>query len=595
MFKIKFLVILFFFVTQTAFAQVTFNLIVQNGEDEIYNDSLTVESCDETENISAYCALTQAPFETTWNTFGDDLFLESVDGIINDFVNNLYWGYFINRTYGETALNTYMLSEGEELLLAYNTSPLIIELTDEFVTLGESTEISVQSFGFDESWQPVWENESAGSIFINDEEYLTENGVLNYTPSTIGEFTVYGTALGFVDSGNHTLTVVSGTSSDEEPIEEIKEFDVPLALNFLSTLQENDGSFGSSLYTDWISLAFAKEPSFEDLKDKLKSYLLNNIPSFERITDYERHAMALMAFGIDPYTGTSINYIEEIVNSFDGTQLGNPDQINDDIFGLLVLSQSGYDENDEIIQKITDYILEKQSKNGSWESIDMTSASVQALNNISPTLSKTKEYFESLDDFGNEFSTSWALQALHIFNMEDQINSSVQYLGSKQGEDGGIEGSSESNRMWATAYAIPAVSGLTWKDIMDDFDKYEEEVIVENTSNSNGGSKNDNSDGEVVESTIVVVENIVKEIAVNTENDETHTVEEITNISQNIEPEIIESVNNIEESNDTPRLTASPYYGYRVSNEVTIILISTLLSIMLSIFVYIKSPNGGGF
>ena len=60
------------------------------------------------------------------------------------------------------------------------------------------------------------------------------------------------------------------------------------------------------------------------------------------VTDYERHAMALMTLGINPYNGTSVNYIQKIVDSFDGNQIGDPSLINDDVFAIFPLVKSGY-------------------------------------------------------------------------------------------------------------------------------------------------------------------------------------------------------------------------------------------------------------
>src|SRR3989344_6077620 len=129
--------------------------------------------------------------------------------------------------------------------------------------------------------------------------------------------------------------------------------------------------------------------------------------------------MALLSLGINPYSGTSTDYITPIVDTFDGTQIGELFP-HDDIFAIFPLLHAGYSVNDEIIQKVTAYIVSKQSANGSWGDPDSTAAAVQALSlinsqpGVSDALSKAKIYLQghqqSNGGFGNSFSTSWVIQ-----------------------------------------------------------------------------------------------------------------------------------------------------------------------------------------
>src|SRR5205807_704096 len=115
-------------------------------------------------------------------------------------------------------------------------------------------------------------------------------------------------------------------------------------------------------------------------KAKLKNYLLNTKPNLSAVTDYERHAMALEAIGINPYSDTPVNYISNITAAFDGTQIGSPTLDNDDIFAIFPLLKAGYGPGDLIIQKEAAFILSAQLPDGSWdESPDMTAAAVQAV------------------------------------------------------------------------------------------------------------------------------------------------------------------------------------------------------------------------
>ena len=185
--------------------------------------------------------------------------------------------------------------------------------------------------------------------------------------------------------------------------------------------------------------------------------------------------MALQALGIDPYQGTKTNYIAQILKEFDGEQFGDANLVNDDIFALMVLSKAGYHPWDEVIQKTAIFILSWQKENGSWDSVDLTAAAVQALklaNTGEEALLKARAYLlgkqEQPESFGNVYATSWALQALAA--LKEPFNASL--LASYQALDGGSqEGESIENRIWATSYAIPAALGKDWGKVLVAFAK----------------------------------------------------------------------------------------------------------------------------
>lgn len=281
----------------------------------------------------------------------------------------------------------------------------------------------------------------------------------------------------------------SGGGGGNTPTE--KSFSVPSAISFLSSQQKSDGSFGELLYTDWVAIAISRGDN-SVLKSSIENYLRNNSINSSIITDYERHAMALMALGINPYSDTEVNYIKKITDSFDGTQIGDISLFNDDIFGIIVLQNAGYDENDEIIIDTISNVISKQSENGSWGSVDMTSAGIMALKDfedvdgVSDAISKAENYLvESQNEdggFDNSASTSWAIQALSLNNSYgDKVNDAIEYLANKQQDDGGVDGDGLENRVWNTSYAIPAVLSKSWKDIMQSFEK---PAITKNNNSS---------------------------------------------------------------------------------------------------------------
>ena len=279
-------------------------------------------------------------------------------------------------------------------------------------------------------------------------------------------------------------------------------FDVSLALNFLAGAQHADGSFDSLLLSDWAAIAFAGGGAGDAAK-KLAHYFVANPPTLSSVTDNERHAMALEALGINPYSGTSLDYIAPIVASFDGTQIGDLHLDNDDVFALFPLLHSGYTASDPIIQKTVAFILSAQNANGAWdESVDMTAATVQALSivktlpGVTDALAKALSYLhaEQKTDggFGNSFSTSWVLQAISATSDSDtgwsQGYFTPQYhLATQQQTDGGVEPATKDaqTRVWATAYAIPAIGGKTWNSLLASFEKPTPPSVTSATSTVN--------------------------------------------------------------------------------------------------------------
>jgi hypothetical protein len=265
-----------------------------------------------------------------------------------------------------------------------------------------------------------------------------------------------------------------------------KTFSVPNAISFLTSNRNNDGSFGTTLYTDWVAVGIAKVgDEAEVIRSKISDYYINEEFKSLLLTDYERHAMALMALGIDPYEGTDINYINKIVSLYDDIQIGDREFINDDIFGLIVLSHAGYTKDDKVIKNVVSFLVSKQLTDGSWGSIDITSAGVQALYNfkessgVEESISKAELFLRNKQERNgsfdnNSFSTSWVIQALSLDNTyEKEVNDAIDYLVEQQKDDGGLGEGETENRIWNTSYAIPAVMGLSWNDILELFSKKE--------------------------------------------------------------------------------------------------------------------------
>ena len=398
------------------------------------------------------------------------------------------------------------------------------------------TPIEVQTILVDENGQASFSNISAGSynVGIKEDYYFpTEPLTVNVQVENNG---------GGGGGGNTILPT----------------FSVPNAISYLESVQGTDGSFGnSSLYTDWASIALASGSISESSKNKILSYMsAHNTPS-SNLTDNERRIMALLSLNKNPYDFEGINYISSILNSFDGTQFGDMNLVNDDVFALIPLANSGYTNNDEIISKDIAFIISKQKSNGSWEeSIDMTSASILALSNfpqvsgVSSALNLAKDYLISMQNadggWENVFSTSWVLQAESALGVSWKKNEKTgsDYLAINQNIDGGVLNTDDVlvNRIWATSYAIPAVLGKTWNQIFSSFSK-PTEVIQNNQITQN------------VETPVIPVLEIQKTVEETKEIPVEKPVKKIvkkTKVVQEVQPKI-ETENVIEQN----QLTAS--------------------------------------
>jgi len=490
-----------------AFANVPITLNVETPSGTLYKDTLTVASCSVTDDIattsvSAKCALEQAGLAPQWSNFGgDDWFLTAAGGATQDFENNLYWGWWSNLSYGQNALNKHELVPNESLLIALGVLPLRIDQPST-VVIGATTTVTVEEFGFDSNFNSIWSPSARTTVTVNGAVYETdEAGVFDIVATSTDPLALTATKSNFVSS-TLVLTptdapapppapapVSTGGGSGDGGIVH-QSLNVPAALAYLSSVQQDDGSFGSMLLSDWTALAFsAADPG--SAKGKLRDYLLTATPSFGSTTDYERHALALLALGINPYSGTPVDVITPIVRSFDGAQIGDPSLDTDDIFALFPLLRAGYRASDDIIQKTAAFIVSRQDANGSWDgSTDVTAAAIQALSDAgalqgaSDALIRAEAYLrakQSADGgFGNSFTTSWVLQAIAVLHAQTSSFVSAgytphDYLAGLQQADGGLEPTSASlqTRVWATAYAVPAALGKTWSSLLVSFPRPE--------------------------------------------------------------------------------------------------------------------------
>ena len=533
-----------------------------------------------------------------YSSFGS-LYLKCITGTITgEKCDN--WQYTVNNTYPGIGMDQKVLSDGESIYLYFGPQ-YKITLNSNSITTSDTLTATAQEYDYqNDAWmmrtgvtigltQPDPENPwtpteiqtaivdaSSEASFSSIPEGSYNVGIKEdfYFPTE----TLMVTATPVSDTGSPSSSSSSGSRKNKNTgsvlgIETKVRFDLEKAFEFIILQQKENGSFGENLYTDWTAVALAGG-NYQNETIKLIKHFTESKLEDTHLTDYERHAMALMSLGLNPYNTNNENYIKKITDSFDGIQFGDKEQDNDDIFALIVLQNAGFTKDEKMIIDDIDFILSKQKENGSWdESVDMTSASIQTLTNIaekscfllgslsvsadtalpldssvcetpqnkelSSALAKAKEFLKQnqKDDggFGNVSSTAWAIGGILASSEkpEDWIknkNTPLDYLAENQDEGGGIknlpageEGKSLQNKIWETAYAITALSGKTWNQIMQKFEKLEEEYIsplIEKKSSTKITVKEATSKKQKINSENLPLQNTATVINAITENKE---------------------------------------------------------------------------
>jgi hypothetical protein len=405
------------------------------------------------------------------------------------------WQYVVNGTSPANGMDVQTLSSDDQVYVYFGPSRRITPSSSSVTTGVPFTVLAESYVASSDSWTPavgftttILQGDPFSSPTIISTAVSGADGNASFTINSAGSYTAGLLEDWYYPNASITAsaTAPSGPSTTGGGINLHAPFDIPRALAFITNTQQANGSFDSILLSDWVAIAFAGGGA-GDAQKKLARYFIDNPPSFENITDFERHAMALEALGINPYSGTPIDYITPIVKSFDGTQIGDPALVNDDIFAVFPLLHAGYTSQDNMIRKVTTFIISKQLANGSWEnSVDMTAAAIQALSIVRQLPDALSAITAAIDylhgqekadgGFGDSFATSWALQAISTQENSHLVwgngyRTPSYYLSTLQQTDGGVEPVSTGmgTRLWATAYAIPAIQKKTWHSLLSSF------------------------------------------------------------------------------------------------------------------------------
>lgn len=502
------------------------DLKVATVDNILFEEEVAFEACSsfegQSEGFYGFCALettTLNPEWTFYSGFGNSAFLDSLGGVANAEDFSSYWSYMKNFTFGNEALNKDTFSSGDDLLLYHGATPTRLSANLASTTPVGSITFTVEQFGFDESFNAVWLPLANAEVYLGTESIATSSasGTYTFATTTLGSFTFSAKKTAFVPSNSVSISIVEEeTPTDETPGggsgSSAKTLSVPDLFTYLNSKISGNGSFGSDLYTDWAAVAYGAYNGNESQKEKLRSFLRIDTLDGSLTTDFERRAMAMLALGMNPYTDGPVDYVNKIVSSFDGSQFGDSNEYNDDMFALIVLRNSGYESDDAMLQKSADFIISRQNSNGSFDGVDITAAGLQVLLLVNRNTEATRalNFLKSSQNNegafgGSTFGTSWALASLggageSISSLKTGGKSGLDYLGSLQQTDGGLElvGTSESTRVWSSSYAVLGGLGLSWDTVLTNVSK-----PSQNGSSSSDPTSSSTSTPSVATSTVL--------------------------------------------------------------------------------------------
>ena len=508
------------------------NLTIRDGANIIYTSSIPLQPTGtiqiqghDLDANSVLSVLNDADILSDSFTITDLQYYDSMGSFylkcINSSCDN--WQYTVNNSYPWESIDQKILSGGENIYVYFGPQNKVV-LSPENINTNETLTVTAQKYDYenntwttrtgvtigvtqpnpDDPWTPieiqtgsvdgngqaVFSSIPVGSYDVGiKEDFYFPTEALTVTEASSGEGGG-GSSGGGSSSGSRSKKIEGSVLGAETKIK----FDLEKAFEFLISQQKEDGSFGENLYTDWTALALASG-NYQNQVIKLIKYFEESKIESALLTDYERRALALMSLGLNPYNTNGVNYIGKIISSFDGKQFGDPQENNDDVFALIVLQNAGFSADEKMLASSVDFILSAQGENGSWnESADMTGATIEAFSpftlnlTVKDALIKAKDYLKQKqkDNGGwndSASSTAWVIEGILAMNekIEDwkkSENTPLDFLATMQDIDGGIKNDNVKNKLWETAYVASALSGKTWNEIMQKFNKHEEGVVV---------------------------------------------------------------------------------------------------------------------
>ncbi len=203
---------------------------------------------------------------------------------------------------------------------------------------------------------------------------------------------------------------------------------------------------------------------------------LSSALNSDTATDYEKRILAITATGGNPATISSENFIARLESFVRNGQLGDPDLLNDDIFGILALHSAGI--SNSTVSDSRRYLLNNQNSDGGWgygrgvgSDSNTTAMAVAALAATGSVPGGATDYLYRSQTQNGGFgytpgdntdgaSTAWVIIGLNSANRSVPSEAKT-YLENLQTESGSFKWKPDdsSGSALVTAYAVIALSG----------------------------------------------------------------------------------------------------------------------------------------
>ena len=267
------------------------------------------------------------------------------------------------------------------------------------------------------------------------------------------------------------------------------------AVEYLLDTLDTDGDIGGFAVSAWAVMALAAAEESSAVAE-LIGYLQDeaNLDSSSEATEWARMILAIVAAGEDPTDFGGVDYVDGLLDTReddgDFLQIGDPELLNDDIWGILALKAA----NESVPGDIIEFVLAYQNDDGGWgievfsvSDVDVTAAAVMALiasgadsgeTMIEEALTFLAEVQNSDGGFpeedggeSNAASDAWAIMAIVAADgdpngseWEQSGGNPVDHLLGLQDVDGFFNQTDGDaiNPEWMTAYAIPALLGTPY-------------------------------------------------------------------------------------------------------------------------------------
>jgi hypothetical protein len=270
---------------------------------------------------------------------------------------------------------------------------------------------------------------------------------------------------------------------------------VALALDWLRSQQQADGSIGSFAISSWAVMAIASSQgdpgNWRNGGSSVVQYLRDNVGLLSSCSDYSRFTLSMVAARIDPENITvgGVNIVTKVESFYDGTQFGDAGLTSDDYWAVMALISAGVYASNPKIQSALSFTKANQNATDhgwSWgvgqaSDVDSTAAAIMALVSAGEPTSSTYvtsglSYVKArqtdtggFDSWGYGTSAetdSWAIQAIVAAGQDPTSGSWTQNgktpiddLLTFQDSGGGFNDYTGSPSAWTTSYAIPALLG----------------------------------------------------------------------------------------------------------------------------------------